>query len=199
MGLGKTIQAVSLIMSDFPAKKPSLVLVPPVALMQWTSEIASYTDGTLKTFIFHGTNIKSKGITAKELKTYDVVIMSYNSLESIYRKQEKGFARKNGIHMEPSVIHKIKFHRVILDEAHCIKVCLLVILLISLDPVWLFPPHDSVLTIVKDQNNYDRESLLRPPSHLPLVPHRDATSKQDWRVLLARQVPQCQTLLLLSL
>src|SRR5690606_292236 len=43
MGLGKTIQAVSLIMSDFPVGKPSLVLVPPVALMQWVSEIDSYT------------------------------------------------------------------------------------------------------------------------------------------------------------
>jgi DNA repair protein RAD16 len=39
MGMGKTIQAVSLIMSDFPQRDPTLVLVPPVALMQWVSEI----------------------------------------------------------------------------------------------------------------------------------------------------------------
>lgn len=39
MGMGKTIQAVSLLMSDYPAKQPSLVVVPPVALMQWQSEI----------------------------------------------------------------------------------------------------------------------------------------------------------------
>lgn len=39
MGMGKTIQAVSLLMSDYPAGKPSLVVVPPVALMQWQSEI----------------------------------------------------------------------------------------------------------------------------------------------------------------
>jgi DNA repair protein RAD16 len=121
MGLGKTIQAVSLIMSDYPAKQPSLVLVPPVALMQWQSEIKSYTDGTLKTFVFHMTNQKAKGITIKELKNYDVIMMSYNSLESMYRKQEKGFTRKDGIHKEKSVIHSIKFHRVILDEAHSIK------------------------------------------------------------------------------
>ena len=121
MGLGKTIQAVSLIMSDYPAKQPSLVLVPPVALMQWQSEIASYTDGTLKTFVFHGTNQKAKNITVKELKAFDVIMMSYNSLESMYRKQEKGFKRKNGIHKEKSVIHSIKFHRIILDEAHSIK------------------------------------------------------------------------------
>lgn len=121
MGLGKTIQAVSLIMSDYPAKQPSLVLVPPVALMQWQSEIKSYTDGTLKTFVFHGTNQKTKGMTIKDLRQYDVIMMSYNSLESIYRKQQMGFKRKDGIYKEQSIIHGIKFHRVILDEAHCIK------------------------------------------------------------------------------
>lgn len=121
MGLGKTIQAVSLIMSDYPAKQPSLVLVPPVALMQWQSEIESYTDGTLKTFVFHGTNAKTKGMQVKDLKKYDVIMMSYNSLESIYRKQERGFKRKDGLYKQESVIHAINFHRIILDEAHCIK------------------------------------------------------------------------------
>lgn len=122
MGMGKTIQAVSLIMSDFPAKQPSLVLIPPVALMQWQQEIADYTDGTLKTFVYHGSNAKSKGITVAQLKKYNVILMSYNSLESMYRKQEKGFKRKDGIHKERSAIHQIQFHRVILDEAHSIKV-----------------------------------------------------------------------------
>jgi DNA repair protein RAD16 len=121
MGLGKTIQAVSLIMSDYPAKQPSLVLVPPVALMQWQSEIGSYTDGTLKTFVYHGTNQKAKGMTVSQLKKYDVIMMSYNSLESMYRKQEKGFKRKDGIYKERSVIHSTEFHRIILDEAHSIK------------------------------------------------------------------------------
>ncbi|APA09155.1 hypothetical protein sscle_04g039250 [Sclerotinia sclerotiorum 1980 UF-70] len=121
MGMGKTIQAVSLIMSDFPAKQPSLVLIPPVALMQWQQEIADYTHGTLKTFVFHGSNAKAKGITVQQLKKYNVILMSYNSLESMYRKQEKGFKRKDGIFKEKSPIHQIMFHRVILDEAHSIK------------------------------------------------------------------------------
>ncbi|KAI1632818.1 DNA repair protein RAD16 [Biscogniauxia mediterranea] len=121
MGLGKTIQAVSLIMSDYPAKAPTLVLVPPVALLQWIAEIDTYTDKRLKTLVFHGTNSKAKNLSAKELKKYDVIMMSYNSLESIYRKQEKGFKRKDGLYKEKSAIHQIKFHRVILDEAHCIK------------------------------------------------------------------------------
>lgn len=121
MGLGKTIQAVSLIMSDYPAKIPTLVLLPPVALGQWQDEIATYTGDKLKTIVFHGTNTKAKNLTAKELKKFDVIIMSYNSLESLYRKQEKGVRRKDGLYKEKSIIHQINFHRVILDEAHCIK------------------------------------------------------------------------------
>ncbi|CBF74347.1 hypothetical protein AN4272.2 [Aspergillus nidulans FGSC A4] len=58
MGMGKTIQAVSLLMSDYPAGRPSLVVVPPVALMQWQSEIQEYTDGKLKVLVYHNTNTK---------------------------------------------------------------------------------------------------------------------------------------------
>lgn len=122
MGMGKTIQAVSLIMSDFPAKAPSLVLVPPVALMQWQNEINSYTDNTLKVLVVHGSNQKSKNLTVKILKTYNVILMSYNSLESMYRKQEKGWSRgEDVIIKEDSPIHAIHWHRIILDEAHSIK------------------------------------------------------------------------------
>ncbi|KAG4438488.1 hypothetical protein IFR05_006011 [Cadophora sp. M221] len=121
MGMGKTIQAVSLIMSDWPAKQPSLVLIPPVAIMQWQQEIKDYTDGTLKTFVYHGTNRAVKTITYEKLLQYDVILMSYNSLESMFRKQEKGFKRKDQLFIEDSVMHKIHFHRVILDEAHSIK------------------------------------------------------------------------------
>ncbi|KAI0104865.1 hypothetical protein GGR51DRAFT_521499 [Nemania sp. FL0031] len=121
MGLGKTIQAVSLIMSDYPVKIPTLVLLPPVALGQWQDEIAAYTGNKLKTIVFHGTNAKAKNLSVRELKKFDVIIMSYNSLESLYRKQEKGIRRKDVLHKEKSAIHQIKFHRVILDEAHCIK------------------------------------------------------------------------------
>ncbi|KAI0533461.1 hypothetical protein GGR58DRAFT_486665 [Xylaria digitata] len=121
MGLGKTIQAVSLIMSDYPAKIPTLVLLPPVALGQWQDEIATYTGNRLKTIVFHGTNAKARNMSVKDLKKIDVIIMSYNSLESLYRRQEKGIQRKDGLYKEKSTIHQIKFHRVILDEAHCIK------------------------------------------------------------------------------
>ena len=74
MGMGKTIQAVSLIMSDYPAENPSLVIVPPVAMMQWQKEIQDYTSGTLKVLLYHGAAMKK--ISVKQLKEYNVVITS---------------------------------------------------------------------------------------------------------------------------
>ncbi|KAK0289443.1 DNA repair protein rad16 [Friedmanniomyces endolithicus] len=121
MGMGKTIQAVSLIMSDFPQKIPTLVIVPPVALMQWSAEINQYTDGKLNVLVYHGQNSKIKGMSVKALKKFDVIMISYNSLESLHRKETKGWSRGENIIKEASPIHAIHFHRLILDEAHSIK------------------------------------------------------------------------------
>lgn len=110
-------------MSDYPAKDPTLVVVPPVALMQWTNEINEYTDGKLKILVSHGTNAKSKNLSVNQLRAYDVIIISYNSLESTHRKEIKGWYRKSDdtIVKEASAIHALHFHRLILDEAHNIK------------------------------------------------------------------------------
>ncbi len=121
MGMGKTIQAVSLIMSDYPAKEPTLVVVPPVALMQWQNEIKEYTNGKLKVLVYHNTNPKVKQMTMKDLKSHDVIMISYSGLESIFRKESKGWKRDDGLVKENSKIHAIKYHRLILDEAHSIK------------------------------------------------------------------------------
>ncbi|KAJ5974064.1 DNA repair protein RAD16 [Penicillium waksmanii] len=121
MGMGKTIQAVSLIMSDFPQPDPTLVIVPPVALMQWQKEIQEYTDGKLKVLVYHGSDSKVKKLTEADLRKYDVIMISYSSLESMHRKQEKGWSRGGNTVKADSVIHCIHYHRLILDEAHSIK------------------------------------------------------------------------------
>lgn len=121
MGMGKTIQAVSLIMSDYPQKEPTLVIVPPVALMQWVAEIKEYTDGKLKVLVYHNSDAKVKKLSTSDIRKYDVIMISYSSLESMHRKQEKGWARTGGVVKEDSVIHSVNYHRLILDEAHSIK------------------------------------------------------------------------------
>lgn len=77
MGMGKTIQAVSLVMSDYPAKKPTLIIMPPVALMQWQTEIASYTSDRLKVLVYHG--VEAKKLSVKQLRNYDVLMISCTS------------------------------------------------------------------------------------------------------------------------
>ncbi|MCO5590027.1 hypothetical protein L7F22_043996 [Adiantum nelumboides] len=115
MGMGKTIQIISLFLSD--RKKPNLVVAPTVAILQWRNEIEKYTKG-FKVIVWHGANRSSD---ASALKNADVVLASYGVLESAFRKQVSGFRRKGNIVKEQSVVHSVDWHRVILDEAHNIK------------------------------------------------------------------------------
>ncbi|GAA5889608.1 hypothetical protein JCM8208_001072 [Rhodotorula glutinis] len=120
MGMGKTIQTISLILSDWSPSHPkgsTLVLAPTVAIVQWKNEIEKFTKG-FKVLIFHGTNRLSN---VKEMEKYDVVLTSYSVLESTFRREHKGFTKKGKIMKEDSILHKVKWHRVILDEAHNIK------------------------------------------------------------------------------
>ncbi|KAJ9075846.1 DNA repair protein rad16 [Entomophthora muscae] len=52
MGMGKTIQMISLLLSE-PRGKPNLIVAPTVALMQWCSEIKTHTT-SLTVLMFHG-------------------------------------------------------------------------------------------------------------------------------------------------
>lgn len=117
MGMGKTIQTIALVMND-RSKKPSLVVAPTVALMQWKNEIEQHTNGALSTYIYHGA---SRTINIHDLKDIDVILTTYSVLESVFRKQNYGFRRKNGLVKEKSLLHNIDFYRAILDEAHNIK------------------------------------------------------------------------------
>ncbi|KAF9551556.1 hypothetical protein CPC08DRAFT_647581 [Agrocybe pediades] len=115
MGMGKTIQIISLLVSD--GAKPNLVVAPTVAIMQWRNEIEAHTDG-LKVLVWHG-NARESDVSS--LKTFDVVLTTYAVMESCFRKQQSGFKRKGMIVKEKSPIHQIHWNRVILDEAHNIK------------------------------------------------------------------------------
>ncbi|KAJ3112097.1 DNA repair protein rad16 [Physocladia obscura] len=118
MGMGKTIQIISLLVSD-KGVKPNLILTPTVAIMQWLAELRErVTQNFLKICVFHGTNRET---SQKNLELYDVVLSTYAILESLYRKQQSGFKRKGALVKESSILHNISWGRVILDEAHSIK------------------------------------------------------------------------------
>jgi DNA repair protein RAD16 len=117
--MGKTIQTIALILSDYEkdVRKCTLVLAPTVALIQWKNEIQKFTTG-IKVLVFHGA---SRIDNTKEMMEYDVVLTSYGIMESSFRREIKGFLKKGVLHKEDSLIHKMKWHRVILDECHAIK------------------------------------------------------------------------------
>jgi len=118
MGMGKTIQVISLLVSK-KGKDPALVICPTVALIQWKNEIMAHTqDGALKVEIFYGQDRESN---PENLKKVDVVLTTYSVVENGFRRQQYGFKRKGEKVFEPSVLHQVHWFRIILDEAHNIK------------------------------------------------------------------------------
>ncbi|OMJ14028.1 DNA repair protein RAD16 [Smittium culicis] len=116
MGMGKTIQTIALLLHT-PLNKPTLVVAPTVALIQWNKEINNFAPH-LSVYLYYGTN-RSKSI--KDLAEFDVVITTYAVLESVFRKQTFGFRRAGEMIKADSILHKVDWFRIVLDEAHNIK------------------------------------------------------------------------------
>lgn len=64
--------------------KATLVICPVVAIIQWRGEIARYTaPGSLKVVVYHG---NKRATDVKELEEADVVLTTYSTIESEYRR-----------------------------------------------------------------------------------------------------------------
>lgn len=112
-------ETISLIISDrVPGDgKQTLVIAPTVAIMQWRNEVEKFTKG-LRVNVWHG---GSRSTDKKQMSSFDIVLTSYAVLESSFRRQNSGYRKKGELYKEKSLLHDIKWHRVILDEAHNIK------------------------------------------------------------------------------
>ncbi|KAM6572636.1 DNA repair protein RAD16 isoform X1 [Cannabis sativa] len=104
MGMGKTIQAISLVLAkrelyrasgvtsdssegtstDLPRIKSTLVICPVVAVNQWENEIDKFTSkGSTKVLVYHGAN---RGKVSKKFSDYDFVLTTYSIVEADYRR-----------------------------------------------------------------------------------------------------------------
>lgn len=85
--------------------KATLIVCPVSLIDQWRREIESKTEPKLKVLVYHGNRTSNP----YDLALYDVIVSSYAITASNYQENRKGpFAH-------------VKFHRVVLDEAHTIK------------------------------------------------------------------------------
>lgn len=126
MGLGKTIQAISLILSR-PAEdrtRMSTLVVAPVALLrQWEREIRAMTYPTPSVYIHHGVR-KLQDIT--EILKFDIVLTSFNTIgyeEAQNTRYEELLSKDPSKAGEKprTLMIDTPWYRVILDEAHTIK------------------------------------------------------------------------------
>ena len=75
MGMGKTVQAISLILASRAERKkdaklgPTLVVAPTSAMWQWAEEIENFTNGSLKVLVYYTTREK---VTKEKLLEHDV-------------------------------------------------------------------------------------------------------------------------------
>lgn len=100
-----SIQTIALLLSE-PRRKPSLVVAPVVALMQWKHEIENNTDN-FTVCVWHGQG----RMKASDLKKYDVVLVSYGTLEASFRRQQRGFKRGDVFIKEKSPMHSFEWFR----------------------------------------------------------------------------------------
>jgi len=102
MGLGKTIQMLGIIVSNFMTR--TLIVLPRSLLDQWEETIITTLGHT--PFIYHGPGISK--ITEEELASHPVVITTYGMITT--RKDK-----------DLGILHKIKWDRVVFDEAHHLR------------------------------------------------------------------------------
>nr|POF17908.1 putative atp-dependent helicase c17a2.12 [Quercus suber] len=133
MGLGKTIQSVALILTNarpeegakpeypkqrMPGKavgKGTLVVAPLALIKQWEGEIKNRVSDshTLRVLVHHG---PSRTKSSAELRKYDVVITTYQTLTSEHAGSNMSI--EDGARIGCFGVH---WYRLILDEAHSIK------------------------------------------------------------------------------
>lgn len=135
MGLGKTIQALALMssrQSSNPERKSNLVIAPVALMQQWKREIERLLRPgrhQLSVFVLHG---EKRSTSFRDLKEYDVVLTTFGTLASEYKRKEhfEQLHKQSGSSepLPPKVVSQLpclgpksKWHRVIIDEAQCIK------------------------------------------------------------------------------
>ncbi|MBW0527132.1 hypothetical protein O181_066847 [Austropuccinia psidii MF-1] len=116
MGLGKTIQSISLIgtskerlIKNPQHSMPTIIIFAPCLIPNWQSEISKHAQaGPLQAKIYHGPTHHS--LSKADILKCDIIITSYNTITQEFKQT----------HTSTSFIFKINWPCIILDDAHYI-------------------------------------------------------------------------------
>ncbi len=139
MGLGKTVMTIACMISNPPAadstSRCTLIVCPPSLITQWESELRKHTEQGIfpKVLKYHGRSFSRTFGRGAEgvIQQADVVFTSYQEVLKSYPK----FAPPKQIvapdkrrewwtetyEENRDILHRVHFHRIVLDEAQIIK------------------------------------------------------------------------------
>ncbi|KAL4907564.1 SNF2 family N-terminal domain-containing protein [Aspergillus multicolor] len=138
MGFGKTIAALANILDGPPSDpydpvRTTLLVVPSVLTKHWMDEIRKHCDGTAigRVVNYHARAKLETLNDVEDLNSYSVVITTYEEVRRSYPKFKPALELANEAMLREQwaeifkdnrgPLHHIKFHRIVLDEAHTIK------------------------------------------------------------------------------
>ncbi|KAF2273008.1 uncharacterized protein EI97DRAFT_425181 [Westerdykella ornata] len=134
MGLGKTLMMLANIVNGRPPLgeiKTTLLVASPSLLTQWEREIETHTNCGLKIMRYGtGTRLASNA-SAQVLAHFDIVTTTYGEILRSYPKnnppielqtaEDKISWWKEQWDKNRGLLHRVKFYRIVLDEAQAIK------------------------------------------------------------------------------
>ncbi|PSN62122.1 hypothetical protein BS50DRAFT_561205 [Corynespora cassiicola Philippines] len=136
MGLGKTLMMLANIVNGCSpmktkVKKTTLLVASPTLLSQWKREIEKHTNCGLRLLRYGPGNRIDSNQPFDVLQLHDIVLTTYNEIMRSYPKNEPPIEYQTAeekikwwqevYEAERGVLHQIKFHRIVLDEAQAIK------------------------------------------------------------------------------
>ena len=99
------------------APRATLVVCPVSVMANWEEQIEAHVAGALRVYSYAGAG---RNPDPAFLASFDVVIVSYNTLAAEYSGGEDG-APAAGKRKRAEGVHAVEWHRVVLDEAHTIR------------------------------------------------------------------------------
>ncbi|CAI6332506.1 unnamed protein product [Periconia digitata] len=137
MGLGKTLMMLANIVNGSPDSeaehKTTLIVAGAGLLSQWADEIGLHTNCGLRVMKYTTGSRIDSNLIMQILGGHDIILTSYTEIMHSYPKneppiecqttEEKNEWWKNTFETRRGALHRMMFHRVVLDEAQAIKNC----------------------------------------------------------------------------